>query len=754
MKKNPFDMICSVAELSALFERSHGLDDFLDAVVSMISKHMHADVCSIYLIEPDTRDVVLRANIGLSNAVGQIRLHMGEGLSGLALKELRPICVGRASEHPYYKFFPGTHEEEFEAFLAVPIARGLERIGVLVLQHREQNHFAGDDVKALRAIAAQLAQTIENASLLISMHKHDKDEQQSGRALDGLGFVKGKAVSSGIALGKAAVMDAPDVGEFLDKEFDSDRPVSRKDFQSALKLTEQQLERLQEEAEKNLGEVAALIFNAHLLILKDEEFSGAIDRMIREGIPPRNAILQVIRQFISLFEKSPNPRMREKIHDIKDLGHRLLHNLLDPEEDHADYSGHIIIASEILPSDVIRAATQKAEGLILLSGGMSAHVSILARSIRMPLVVPDEPRLLKVAEGTNILMDGGQGTIYIEPDEHIISRYREIAEAEEEIQRTMQVFPETRTLDGVQVNLLANVNLVSDLSAAIELLAEGVGLYRSEFPFLIRDDFPMEEEQYAVYRRIVERMEGKEVTFRTLDIGGDKMLSYYAHMEESNPFLGLRAIRFSLRNKDIFKDQLRAMLRATHDASARIMFPMISSVDEFVEARAIVDECRRELAAEELPASPHVKLGVMVELPSAVEIVEELAEHADFMSVGTNDLIQYMIGVDRTNDQVSSYYIPYHPAVLRALKRIADAAEAQNCELCVCGEATADMRLIPFLLGIGVRKMSLNVHYLPRVQQWVMNTSVEEAEKLSAQMLSIGRISEMEQFIARFKEES
>lgn len=749
-RKDNVDLICSVAELSTLFEKSSSLGDFLQSVVKLVADHMNTDVCSIYMLDSEQSELEMVANVGLNPAsVGSVRLHVGEGLTGLAMRELRPICVGRASQHPYFKHIPGIQEEEFEAFLAVPIFRGLERIGVLVLQNRIRDHFTAVDVKALRAIAAQLAHTIESANLLLSMHrKEELTPEPKKRGLAGVSFLRGKASTGGIAFGKAAVMDEGGIDEFLDSSLDDKCTCTPADFQRALKTTEEQLEKLQAEMEEQLGDVAALIFSAHLLILKDAEFSGEIARHIENGSTPREAVLLVVNQFINLFAKSANPRMREKIHDIEDLGHRLLHNLLDPEEDQsADYGNHIIIANDILPSDVIRVAAQHAEGLILLSGGMSAHISILARSVNLPLIVIDDQRLLKIGEGTDLLMDADQGTLYLEPDADVQSRYAALAKARKKAESGENVRDETYTADGERIKLLANVNLVSDLKNARDLKAEGIGLYRSEFPFLIRDDFPMEEEQYRIYRKLARDMEGREVTFRTLDIGGDKMLSYYSHVDEANPFLGLRAIRFSFRNRDIFGQQIRAMLRAAAEGDVRIMFPMIASVDDFLDAKEFVEECMHELDEDGLEYNKEVKLGVMIELPSAVEVCEELAELVDFMSIGTNDLIQYIIGVDRTNEQVAEYYIPHHPAVLRAINRVVQAGNKYDCDVSICGDLAMKSSMLPFLLGCGLRKLSLSVHSIPKVQKVLEKLDVKEAEKISDAMLSLSQIRQVESYL-------
>ncbi len=745
------ELACRIEELTNLFDQSESLADFLNSVVKLVSSHMKADVCSIYMLDSEHSELEMVANVGLNPAaIGNVSLSVTEGLSGLAMRELRPIVVGRASKHPHYKYIPGIQEEKFESFLAVPIFRRLERIGVLVVQHRTKDYFTANSIKTLRALSAQLAQTIESANLLIHIHEKELAKDVKSRGLSGISFLRGKASTSGIAFGKAAVMDEGGIDEFLDSSLDDLCECTPESFKKALKTTEKQLEKLQLDMSDQLGDVAALIFSAHLLILKDAGFSGAIEDHIENGKTPRQAVLLVVNQFIDLFAKSPNPRMREKIHDIEDLGHRLLHNLLDPEDEQSsDYNGHIIIAKEIMLSDVIRVSAQHAEGLILLSGGMSAHISILARSVNLPLIVIDDLRLLKIKEGTDLVMDAEQGTLYLEPDQDVRSRYQALAKAHKQIESGEDVKPETYTIDGERIHLMANVNLISDLKSAKQLKAEGIGLYRSEFPFLIRDDFPLEEEQFNIYRKLAREMGDSEVTFRTLDIGGDKMLPYYSHMEEDNPFLGLRAVRFLFRNPDIFGQQLRAMLRASAEGNVRIMFPMVASVDDFLEAKAFVTEYMNELAEDGLAYNKNVKLGVMIELPSAVEVSDELAELCDFISLGTNDLIQYIIGVDRTNQHVSDYYIPHHPAVFRAINRVVKAAQKHNCDISICGDMAINPTILPFLIGCGLRKLSLSVHSIPDVQKVVEKIDVKKAEKIAEDLLSMSRISQIEDYLEK-----
>lgn len=736
-------MICDIAELSSLFEKSSSLDDFLQSAVSVVAYHMQSAVCSIYIYDDKERELTLRATQGLSpDAVGKVKLRLGQGLAGLALKELRAIREGHGGQSPNFQPVANIDEEKYEAFLAVPIRRGLTRVGVLTLQDTQPDYFDEIDEQALKAIAAQLASVIENASLLQALHREERAAPKKEQAVAPT-MLKGRPASSGVAQGCASVMISNRGGSLRVPDGVPDG-LGMEDFSRALEQTERQLKDLQREADEELSDVAQLIFSAHLLILADDEFSGDILRLIKEGEPAAAAVVAVVNRFIDIFAASSNERLQEKVHDLKDLGHRLLGNLAGSDRVQGDYSGHIVVADELLPSDLLKMATEKAEGFVV-QGGVTSHIAIICRSLQKPMVMVDPRQMDLLQEDSELLIDGDQGTVYIEPSKAVLKEYAEHRKTLAALEDFSKVCDISATADGTRVQLLANINLLSDLKPAIAACAEGVGLYRSEFPFIIRNAFPSEEEQYRVYSRIVETMEGREVTFRTLDIGGDKVLAYQGAVEEANPFLGLRAIRFSLMNKDIFAEQLRAMLRAGAGGSdVRIMFPLIASVDDFLEARQVVDECMRELEERGVPYNAEMKIGIMVELPSAVELIEELAHEADFVSIGTNDLIQYMLAVDRTNDLVSKLYLSHHPAILRAIDRVASVVHRHGKDVSICGDIAMDLRMIPFLIGCGITKLSLPPRKVARVQRAIAEVTVEKAVYTARRMLACSRISEVE----------
>jgi len=745
MGKANVNMICDIAELSSLFEKSSSLDDFLQSAVSVVAWHMKAAVCSIYIYDDKTRTLTLRATQGLNpDAVGRVTLRLGQGLTGLALKELRAIRESRGFLSPKYQPVPGIDEEKYQAFLAVPIRRGLTRVGVLAVQDIQPDYFDEKDEQALGAIAAQLATVIENATLLQELHRREEPNLPPQKISPKM--IKGRAASGGVAQGKATFIISGRGGSFQ-VPTGAPEDLTVKEFDLALAQTEQQLKDLQREADEELSDVAQLIFNAHLLILADDEFSGQIRRRIETGAPPVEAIVALVNSYIEIFSASPNPRLQEKVHDLKDLGHRLLENLIGGGRVQGDYSGQIIVADELLPSDILKLATEKAEGFIV-QGGVTSHNAIICRSLQKPMVMIDPQQMALFCESCELLIDGNQGSIYIQPSGEVLKEYAAHRRAVKKLEEAPPIKKETFTADGTRIQLFANINLLSDLKVAEKFCAEGVGLYRSEFPFIIRNAFPSEEEQFRVYSRIVEAMPGREVTFRTLDIGGDKVLTYQGEQEEANPFLGLRAIRFSLLHKDIFSEQLRAFLRAGAGGNTRIMFPLIASLDDFLEARDVARQCMKDLDERGVPYNRDTKIGIMVELPSAVELIEDLAHEVDFMSIGTNDLIQYMLAVDRTNELVSKLYLSHHPAILRAIERVVSVANSHHKEVSICGDIAMDPKMIPFLLGAGITKLSLPPARLYEIQSTIEQIRMEKAVYTARQMLACRRVSDVEAFLS------
>ena len=738
-------MLYDISELNNLFRESASIQSLLDKTVEMVASHTGSDVCSVYLFNNENNELVLSATRGLNpDSVGKVKLKLGQGLAGLALQEKRPVCEKDASGNPNYKFFPGIFEERYDCFLAVPIARGISRIGVLVLQREKGKAFSDSDITALEAAASQLADIIENARFLMAIHEpYTEDKKIVDTLPEQLKFVRGKVASEGFTYGPARIIDKKkNLSMLMHRDFDD--KYTQDDFERAIAQTASQLEELQERVGQKLSDAASLIFAAHLVILKDKYFIGGVTRLIDSGMNPPVAIMQIAREYIENFATSGNSYMQEKTQDIEDLIVRLMNNLLSETEEHDKLTGHVIVTRELYPSDLLIISSQEASGIVLVGGTITSHLSILASSLRIPMIVTDTFELLDLTDNTPVLIDAEIGNIYVDPADDVLERFESQQKARHTlVEQKLSMKPVTTTSDGTRVHLLANINLLADLKVACELQCEGVGLYRTEFPFMIRRNLPTESEQFMTYSRLVEMVKGKPVTFRTLDIGGDKTLSYYRDIKEQNPALGLRSIRFSLQNKPVFAEQIRAMLRAGAGADLRIMFPMISSIDEYCQAREVVYEALEALAGHGVEHNHKPKLGIMVELPCVVDLIDDFVKEAEFFSIGTNDFIQFMLGVDRTNENVAGSYLPYHPSVLRALKRVVHSANKAGREISVCGDMAHQEQYLPFLLGIGVRNLSMDPRYLPRIQNAISGISLAQAQNVAENMLAQARISDL-----------
>jgi phosphotransferase system enzyme I (PtsP) len=742
-----FGLLLSISELNGMLHETTSLRDFLDHCVGIVAQHFEAEVCSIYIYDPIQKRLNLGSTIGLNNKnVASVSLNLGEGLTGLALQELRPIMTDQSSKHPNYRYFPDLQEEQYDAYLGVPILRGIERIGVLVVQRSSSKPFDEVDQKSLRGVANQIAAMIDYTRLLIGKTNNRETSGKQQRVFPPI--IKGLSASGGWAYGPVGIYGkSRNFGTLAPESFTDIKTLS--DFNAALVTTIDQLSTYQKEIEDRLTDVASLIFMSHILLLQDEEFAGKIRNNIMHGMHPVRALVSVAEQHIAFFRDMDNPYFRQKADDIRDVTFQLLSNLAPQTSSHYSLQNSIIAAQELVPSDILILSAEKVAGVILIGGGITSHVAILARSLKLPMIIADVPALLDLPQDATALIDAETGNLFINPTTAIRAPYEQRKNRQKKTPAASGVTANPRTSDGAAVTILANVNLISDAADALAVHAKGIGLYRTEFPFMVRNTFPNEEEQYIVYRKLIEGMRGLPVTFRTLDIGGDKVLSYYTGFKEHNPFLGIRSIRFCLENPDIFKSQIRAILRAGHNTHLRIMFPMISSVDELEQAQATLAECIRDLGMEGSLFNSKPVVGIMIELPACLDIIDELAKRTDFFSIGTNDLIQYILAVDRTNEKVAKFYCSHHPSVLRAIKRISDAALGAGIDVSVCGDMAHESRYMEFLIGIGIRTISIDPLYFPSVCTSISTITVAKAEQQANRMLGCCSIKDVESVLSK-----
>jgi phosphotransferase system enzyme I (PtsP) len=753
-KRDYLNLFKNTGEITALLANNNDISMMIQQMTEMLAEQFSANVCSIYLLNDETRELILKATYGLNkSAIGNVKLKLGEGLVGLVMKTGEPIIESHASQNPNFHYIPEIGEEAFDSFIAIPIIRGAERIGVLVLQRQEINHFVDNDIIALEAVSTQLASMIETARMILEIEPTNNRHQQLVTT-DEMISIKGQSASSGIASGTALLYEqlASNKTNTDDATCQLTGTEAISKLKYATQLSVEQIETMQKTLEQKLPEATNLIFAAHLMMLKDSSFTGAMIKLIEDGSALQDSIKEISCKFIRIFKNSPHAYMREKAEDIQDITWRLENNLnseSQKDKHHYGIKDKIIIASAIYPSDIVKLVLEKAKGLILTDGGVTSHVSIIARSLNFPVVISNNPTLRNLTIKHNVLFDGSAGEIYINPTEQTIDTFsadiNNIFIAEDFAE---QMLPKTFTKDGTRIQLLANINLLGELKTAKTLKAEGIGLYRTEFPFLVRSTFPTEEDQIETYSKLITAFDDQPVCLRTLDVGGDKVLAYYDHGDDANPELGLRSIRFSLKHPAMFSKQLSAILRAgakTKDLS--IMFPMISSLDELDQSFKILEEVKEKLSKQNVDFCRKPKLGIMIELPSVLNIIDSLAEMVDFFCIGTNDFVQYMLAVDRGNEKIAEYYCPHHPAVLRALQHVVSKANTHKIDISICGEMAHLTKYIPFLIGIGIRKISLDPQYMPTVQQFISTITIEEAEEKALKLLSKDRISEISKLL-------
>jgi phosphotransferase system enzyme I (PtsI) len=557
-------------------------------------------------------------------------------------------------------------------------------------------------------------------------------------------IVQGISASQGIAYGQIFLYLQSEV-EIPSYQVDPDKRIDEiARFDKALLVTRQQIAKIQDEVEKNLGKNEALIFDAHLLVLEDQ---ALISETIREfettGRNVETCFDNVSKKYIQAFAEIDDEYLRERAGDIRDVAQRVLQNLLGQAENSLSklVERRIVVANDLSPSD--SAGIDRGSGLAIVtdSGSKTSHAVIVARSMQVPAVVGVRDLTKRVKTGDWALVDGYDGIVILNPSEQTLFRYGKIQSQKKSFEGRLLAANRQKsvTLDGVDVTLMANIEKVEEVAQVKEFFAQGVGLFRTEYLFLNSARIPTEQEQFLAYKAVVEGAAPNPVIIRTLDLGGDKPMPSDPDLfpKENNPFMGYRAIRFCLDNIPLFKDQLRAVLQASHFGSVKLMYPMISGTEELVRANAVLEECRVELRANGKPFDAKLEVGAMIEIPSAAATVDILAKESDFFSVGTNDLIQYMLAIDRGNDRIAHLYEPAHPAVLRTLKRIVDDAHRLKREVSVCGEMAGDPVYAPLLLGLGVDSLSMAPPSIPAVKFLIRAMKMADAKKLAADVLTL-----------------
>ena len=554
-------------------------------------------------------------------------------------------------------------------------------------------------------------------------------------------MLNGIAASNGIAIAKAYRLIEPDLTVTKHEITDVDTEVNR--FKAAIEKSVSELQAIRDRAEVELGADKAAIFEAHLLVVNDPELIGPIEEKIKfEKVNAESALKEVADMFVTMFESMDNEYMKERAADIRDVTKRVLAHLLGVQIPNPSMVTEevIIVAEDLTPSDTAQLNRTYVKAFTTDIGGRTSHSAIMARSMEIPAVVGTKKATSSIQNGDIIIVDGLDGLVHINPTPELIAEYKQKAEAYEQQKAEWAKLINEKTVskDGHHVELVANIGTPNDIKGVIDNGGEGVGLYRTEFLYMGRDNFPTEDEQFEAYKAVLEGMtDGKPVVVRTLDIGGDKELPYLNLPHEMNPFLGFRAIRLCLDHQEMFRTQLRALLRASSYGNLKIMFPMIATLGEFRDAKAILLEEKEKLVAEGVTVSDSIEVGIMVEIPSTAVMADLFATEVDFFSIGTNDLIQYTMAADRMNERISYLYQPYNPAILRLVKQVIDAAHKEGKWAGMCGEMAGDENAIPLLLGLGLDEFSMSATSILKARSLISKLSKADMEKLAEQALQM-----------------
>ncbi|MFT6757663.1 MAG: phosphotransferase system enzyme I (PtsP) [Chitinophagales bacterium] len=711
----------------------------LDIIVRSVRSAMGTEVCTVYLYDAAKEQYIFRANEGLNqDLIGKVGLAKGEGLVGKVAKREETINIDNAEQNPAYRYMPGIGEENFKAFMGVPIIHRRKVLGVLVVQQQAPRRFDESEESFLVTMSAQLAALIAHA---------DASGAMIADVAGGTAIFHGVAGSEGIAIGEVVVVVPPADLDAVPNRKCEDPEVEIEFFNQSLAAVRADIKDLSENLATLLPREEHALFDVYLGMLDDKALGDEVTDLIRGGEWAQGAISQVMRTHARAFEMLDDAYLRERAVDIKDLGRRVLAYLQESGDQALEYPEKtILIGEELTASALAEVPEERLAGLVSVRGSRNSHLAIMARALGVPTVVGAEDLPYTRLDNQQVIVDGSVGEVICNAPEDLRQHYEKLQAEDLEIAVGLEELKDKpcESLDGHRLPLVVNTGLVSEVARSLDRGAEGVGLYRTEILFLLRDRFPSEEEQRQIYREQLEAFYPKPVTMRTLDIGGDKALPYFPISEE-NPFLGWRGIRVTLDHPEIYLAQIRAMMKANADfGNLRIMLPMISNVMELEEALELLYRAHEELLEEgykmELPP-----VGVMIEVPAAVYQARELARQVDFLSVGSNDLTQYLLAVDRNNPRVADLYHAYHPAVLRALKIIVDGGHAEGKPVSICGELAGDPGAAVLLMAMGFDVLSMSAYNLPKVKAVIRQITKAQAVELLNSVLELENNRDIEE---------
>ena len=700
----------------------------LEIIVERVKAAMNTGMCSIYLLDPVSKRYILSATRGLlPESVGKVAMTTDEGLVGLVASRAEPVNLEHAETHPRFAYFPETGEERFSSFLGAPIIHQREVLGVLVVQQQERRRFDESEEAFLITVSAQLAGVIAHAEATGELVRITAPGADTGPSA----VYPGIASAPGIGIGHAVVVSSPADLYAVPKRRSDDTPGELEQFRRALEKTQQDVHDTKNELKGILSTEELEMFDVYLRMLEDRSLGGEVIALINEGFTAQSAWSQVVIEHIRTFSRMESEYLRERASDVRDLGRRVLEHLQQQTSRPAARvypENTILIGEDLAAPHLAEVPFEHLRGIVSVRGSHNSHMAIIGRAMGIPTVMGAVDLPWADLEEQRIIVDGHMGHILVDPSPEVERAFAEVVRREQSLAADLLATRDEPSITacGAEIGLWVNTGLRVDAKLSLEMGAAGVGLYRTEIPFFLQERFPSEEEQRQIYRDQLLIYAPCPVTMRTLDIGGDKALPYFP-INEENPFLGWRGIRVTLDHPEIFLAQIRAMMRASEGTdNLRILLPMISSLEEVDSSLALIARAYTELTVEEGYRIEMPKVGVMIEVPAAVYQTRELAQRVDFLSVGTNDLTQYLLAVDRNNPRVAALYHGYHPALLKALCHIVAEAEALGREVSVCGELAGDPMGAVLLVGLGYRTLSMSAANLLRVKAVLRQLTLAE----------------------------
>ena len=742
-------MLSSLRTIVQEVNSARSLSEVLAIIVKEVRDAMSAGVCSVYLFDESDQNYVLMSTEGLrQESIGKVRMAMREGLVGLVAAKEEPLNLQDADQHPNFAYFEETGEAPFHSFLGVPIIHHRKVLGVLVLQQETRRRFASEEEAFVVTVCAQLSGAIAHAEATGAL----RQLASAGRGKSKEAVFPGIPSSSGVGIGRVVLVTSSSDLKMVPERLTDNPSAEVKLFREALKATKRDMRNLGNGLSGKLSAEEFALFEVYIRLLDDRVLINEVISAIKLGQAAPSAWSTVILKHVRTFQKMDDPYLRERAADVNDLGVRVLGYLQAKDKDRAPMPRRIVLVGEDLSATALAdIPVHRLVGIISLKGSSNSHMAIVGRALGIPTVMGAINLPWVELEGQELIVDGSTGDVISRATRsvrrHYVQRQREEKLFNKDLEKLRDI--PCHTPDGIRFSLWVNTGLRQDTARSLKSGAEAVGLFRTEIPFLMRTSFPTEDEQIEIYREQLSDFAPRPVTMRTLDIGGDKDLPYFP-IEEENPFLGWRGIRISLDHPEIFLVQIRAMLRASEGINnLRIMLPMISNVPELDRALQLIERAYQELTQEEGYTIKRPLIGAMIEVPAAVYQVKEIGRRVDFMSVGTNDLTQYLLAVDRNNPRVADLYHTLHPSVLRALKQIYDQASSVNCQLSICGEMAGDPLSTVILLGLGYETFSMSASSLLRVKSILLNVSRKDAKLLSKKALKMSSSKEIITFLAQ-----